>query len=98
MTARKSLRAVDPDERAAVRKKLTVVQAAESGSARELLATLRDRVARTVDDPNCPPRDLAALTRRLQEITKERELLDARAAEAHDDHEVADEHLDAAAL
>ncbi|ORV88540.1 hypothetical protein [Mycobacterium gordonae] len=42
---------------------------------------MRERVAKAVSSPDCPPRDLAALTRRLQEIAKEIEVLDERAAQ-----------------
>ena len=80
MAARKSLRVVGPGESAS-RKPLTVTQAASSGSPRELLVALRDRVARDVENPNTLARDLAALTRRLMEICRDIEALDARAAE-----------------
>jgi hypothetical protein len=56
-----------------------VAQAAASGSHRDLLVAMRERIARTVSDPDCPPRDLAALTRRLQDIAKEIEIIDQRA-------------------
>ena len=69
------LRVVPPSERR--KRKPTVTQAATGGDRRELLVALRDRVAKTVEDPNCPPRDLAALSRRLQEIAKEIEAIDA---------------------
>lgn len=75
------LRPVKPGEKA--KKPLTVVEAAERGTHRELLVALRDRVAKTVGDPNCPPRDLAALSLRLQHIAKEIAALDA--AEEDDD-------------
>jgi hypothetical protein len=66
---------VGPDEKPAVKRKMTVAQAAESGSYKELLIASRDRIAKTVDDPKCPPRDLAALTRRLNDIGKELEAI-----------------------
>ena len=61
---------------------------------------MRERIARTVSDPECPPRDLAALTRRLQDIAKEIEAIDLRAKEeGADASDVAeDEELDAAAF
>lgn len=74
----KRLRAVKPDEPKPKRDK-SVAQAAASGSHRDLLIAMRDRIARTVSDPDCPPRDLASLTRRLQDIAKELDMLDARA-------------------
>lgn len=58
---------------------LSVDEAAESGDHRSLLVAMRARIAKAVADPGCPPRDLAALTRRLQDIAKEIESIDARA-------------------
>ena len=50
--------------------------AAQSGCRRDLLVAMRDRIAKTISDPDCPPRDLASLTRRLQDIAREIEELD----------------------
>lgn len=84
MTAvRKSLRAVEPGEKAA--RRLSVSEAAASGDHRVLLVSMRERIAQTVSNPDCPPRDLAALTRRLQDISKEIEALDLRAREEGSD-------------
>lgn len=88
--SRKPLRAVAPDEKPEP-KKLNVSQAAESGNHRALLVAMRDRIARTVAAPDCPPRDLAALTRRLQDIAREIATLDAR---AQDEGEVLDGAVD----
>lgn len=96
-TRRQSLRAVQEDERPA--KRLDVAQAAESGDHRALLVAMRDRIAKAVRDPDCPPRDLAALTRRLQDIAKEIEAIDLRAKqEAEDDGIAPDEKWDSEAL
>ena len=54
----------------------TVSAAAASGSRRDVLVALRDLTARSLDE-GVPPRDLASLTRRLLEITKEIEAIDA---------------------
>lgn len=92
------LRAVDADERPAARK-LTVSQAASTGDHRALLVSMRERIAVAVSNPECPPRDLAALTRRLQEIAKEIETIDLRAKEDGDDGSATpDEAWDAEAL
>lgn len=48
-----------------------VARAAANGDDRQLLEAMRDRIARAVDDPECPKRDLASLTLRLQNIVKE---------------------------
>lgn len=61
----------------------SVIAAAESGSTRDLLVAMRDRIAVAVEDPQTPARDLAALTRRLLDIARDLEALDA--AEAEDD-------------
>lgn len=74
MAAPKRLRAVAPDEVPARRK--SVADAAQSGDRLELLVAMRDRIAKTISDPDCPPRDLASLTRRLQDIAKEIDVLE----------------------
>lgn len=99
MAARKpALRSVKADEPAPP--KLSVAQAAATGDHRSLLVAMRERIARTVSDPDCPPRDLAALTRRLQDIAKEIEAIDLRAKEeGADANDVAeDEDWDSEAL
>jgi len=97
--AAKRLRAVQPDEAPAKKERLTVAQAAATGDHRALLVAMRERIARTVSDPDCPPRDLAALTRRLQDIAKEIEGIDLRAKqEANEDGVTPDEEWDAEAL
>jgi hypothetical protein len=75
MAAANRLRAVAPDEAAAQPKRQSVAKAAESGDRLSLLVSMRDRIAQAVSDPNCPPRDLASLTRRLQDIAKEIDML-----------------------
>lgn len=93
------LRAVGPDEQPPKAEKLTVAQAAEKGSHLELLVAMRERIALTVADPKCPPRDLAALTRRLQDIAAEIATLELRAKQEADEGEVpADEVFDASAI
>ena len=82
MAARKALRAVAPDEKpSAPAKPKTVTQAASAGTTRELLVAMRDRTATAVEDPNTAARDLAALTKRLMEIVRDIEAIDARAVE-----------------
>jgi hypothetical protein len=67
-----SLRAVKATERAPQRKKpMGVVAAATSGTHQELLDALRVRLAKAMEDPIAHPRDLAALSRQLLEISKE---------------------------
>jgi hypothetical protein len=59
------------------------MDAASHGSHRELLIALRSRLAKTIQDENTPPRDLASLSLRLLAIAKEIEALNA--AEGVDD-------------
>lgn len=93
----KKLRAVSPDEKPV--SKMDVAQAAESGDHRALLVAMRDRIAQSVRNPDCPPRDLASLTRRLQDIAKEIEAIDLRAKqEADEDATAEDEEWDSEAL
>lgn len=95
-----ALRAVK-GERAArpARKQKSVTEAAKSGTRRELLVAMRDRVAKAVESPDTLPRDLAALTRRLTDIVKEIEAIDAREGDAGDaPDEVGDGEFDASAV
>lgn len=93
--ARKNLRAVKADEKPKPVRKVSVSEAAASGDHRALLVAMRDRIAQTVSHPECPPRDLASLTRRLQDIAKELEALDLRAKqEADEDATAPDEDWD----
>lgn len=73
-----SLRAVkDGEPTAPPAKRKTVTAAAADGDRRELLVALRSRIAQTVEDGSTPARDLAALSRRLLEIAREIEAIDA---------------------
>ena len=95
----RSLRAVAPDETAKKVPAKTITQAADTGTQRELLVALRARLARAVEDPNCPARDLAALTRRLQEVVRDIEAIDVAAEqESAESGDVSDEAFDASAL
>ena len=96
---RKALRAVSSDEKAPPKAPKNIVEAADDGSARDLLVALRTRIARTLDEPNCPARDQASLSRRLLEIRREIEAIDVAAAqEAAEGADVDDEAFDAEAL
>lgn len=69
----------------------TITEAAEKGTLRQQMVALRERIAITVQDPDCPPRDLASLSRRLLEITKEIEAIDVRSREDDDAETAPDE-------
>lgn len=101
MSARKpALRAVASDEKAPRPVAETVTEAARSGTTRDLLVTMRDRVAKDVENANTPARDLAALTKRLLEIVRDIEAFDARADREGGENaaEVEDGDFDAASV
>lgn len=73
------IRAVAPDEEPVRHAKAkTVTEAASKGTTRDLLVAMRGRIAKAVEDPNTPARDLAALTKRLVEVVRDIEAIDAR--------------------
>jgi hypothetical protein len=78
--------------------RMTIVEAAEDGSTRDLLVAMRTRIAQAVGDPETPARDLAALTKRLVEVVRDIEAIDAREVEAGTDAEVEDGEFDADAV
>lgn len=99
--ARQNLRVAGPDDAPPKpAKPKTILEAAESGSRRELLVALRRRIAKTINSEECPPRDLASLSRRLMEIESEINAIDAEAGEGNmgDAVETPDEQFDAEAL
>ena len=99
MTSRPSkLRAVAADEVPPVKAPQTIAEASEAGSTLDELRLMRARIARTLDDPNCPPRDLAALSRRLIEIGKEITAIESRAQEDDPVAKVEDGKFNAAAI
>ena len=86
----KRLRAVGPDDHPpTATRKLSITEAADKGTVREQLVALRERIAKTVEDPNCPPRDLAALSNRMIQISKEIDAIDVREREDRDDRNAA---------
>lgn len=103
MAARGGLRAVPAGARAPVkrtraRRAKSVTEAADKGTTRELLVAMRARIAKAVEDPNTPARDLAALTKRLVEVVRDIEAIDARQAEEDTGVAVPDEDFDASAV
>ncbi|WP_213452879.1 hypothetical protein [Rhizomonospora bruguierae] len=95
----RTLRVVTADEPAAPMKPKTVTEAADAGTTRELLVAMRARIAKAVEDRNTPPRDLAALTKRLVEVVRDIEAIDAREQqEVERDGPVSDEAFDAKAI
>lgn len=95
--AAKSLRVVAPGEKAAGKPK-SITEAADNGTTRELLVAMRARIAKAVEDPNTPARDLAALTKRLVEVVRDIEVIDAREGEEHNAVDDAGDTYDASAI
>lgn len=91
-----ALRAVTADEKPV--KPKTVTEAAEKGTTRELLVAMRTRIAKAVEDMNTPARELAALTKRLTEVVRDIEAIDARVAQEGQGASVPDEVFDPKAV
>ena len=79
MASRKNLRPVGPDEKRQQPK--TITEAAAGGTVLELYEALRARIAKQLEDPNCPPRELASLSKRLQEVVRDIEAIHVRERE-----------------
>lgn len=93
-----ALRAVGADEKPSKRIS-SVLQAAEEGTRLDELVQLRRVIARACDNENTSARDLAALSRRQIEISKEIEALRRQQAEEDSDAaNIADEDFDIEAI
>lgn len=96
--AQTRLRAVADGEKPAGPRTMAVDVAAREGTDLEFLMSIRDRVATQVADPTCPARELASLTRRLEEVRK---LINAEKARLSDESggvDVEDGEFDADAI
>ena len=69
MGSARKLRAVQDGE-TAPKVPASVLEAVEHGDSRDVMVTLRKRLAAAVDSCTTPTRDLAALSRRLLEVDK----------------------------
>lgn len=99
MAARKTpLRAVSADEKHVPARPKTITEAADTGTTRELLVAMRTRIARAVEDADTPARDLASLTKRLVEVVRDIETIDAREDEAANSGVLPDESFNSAAI
>ncbi len=72
----------------------SVADAAASGDHLALLKSMRERIAAAISGPECPPRDLASLTRRLQDIAKDIKALEAEAEQEAAERDATDAHFD----
>lgn len=76
MAPKPTLRAVAEDEKLERKVSKSILESAEAGSRLDELKAMRRRLARAMDDPNTPARDLAALSRRQLEIGREVEAIE----------------------
>lgn len=98
MASRRTLRVAQPGETPPSGPPVTVSEAAASGSTRDLLVAMRSRIADAVGNANTPARDLAALSKRLMEVVRDIEAIDAREKQERESAPVADEAFDAAII
>jgi hypothetical protein len=73
------------------------IKAATNSTERELLVTMRAKIATEIDD-GVPPHTLAPLMRQLRELDKEIRNLDARVDQEVTDVGAADDGFDASAI
>lgn len=99
-TARRPLHTVDRSERPPAPAPRTISEAASEGhTQRELLVAMRTRIAKSLDDQTTAARDLASLSRRLLEISREIDAIDvADRQEADESGTVTDEAFNASAI
>lgn len=76
MATKPTLRAVAEDEKPESKVLRSILESAEAGSRLDELKAMRRRLAKAMDDPNTPARDLAALSRRQLEIGREIEAIE----------------------
>jgi hypothetical protein len=89
------LHAVGPDDKPQAKKKQSVAEAAATGDQLATLIATRDRIAVAISDPKCSPRDLAALTKRLDDIIEKIKTLEGAEDEPAT---VTDDGYDASAI
>lgn len=92
------LRAVKPGEKPP-KKPLTILEAIKSGDRMAELEATHLRIGKAVQNEDTPARDLASLTRRQMEISKELEALRRQVAEESTDAaDTEDEAFDSQAI
>jgi hypothetical protein len=106
MAERRRLRSVDsvpaPEPKRPARSRVvkpkSVKDAASKGTPRELLVAMRDRIAEELDSRATLARDLASLSKRLMELQREIQAIDAREEQESSGRVVPDESFDASAV
>ncbi|MFT3877150.1 MAG: hypothetical protein QM708_12115 [Propioniciclava sp.] len=76
----------------------SVSAAVESGDEIAMHHALLARITKAIDDPNCPPRDLAALQRAAREIRREITALELAAKQEAAEEVPEDVPIDAASI
>lgn len=79
-------------------KPLTILEAVEAGDRLAELVAMHRRLARALDDPQCPPREMASLSRRQMEIGREIDAMKAAGRDEDGEQPAEDEALDPAAI
>lgn len=88
---RANLRAVDPDEKPKPAEITSVETAAEHGTRLDELRQMRRVIARALDSERTSPRDLAALSRRQMEISREIEAYERQAEEEAEEGQISED-------
>lgn len=98
--AKRKLAVVGPDDLASEAKRPvgTILEAAQKDDLLGELLAMRERLAKALDDPNTSPRDLASLSIRQIQISKEVAALKARESKEAADSDATDEEFDAEAI
>ena len=94
----RKLRAVGVDEVSARKPPMSVLEAAENGTRLDELRAMRVVIARALDNPDTSARDLAALSRRQIEISRDIEALAAKEIEDAGNARAIDIAFDATAI
>lgn len=90
---------IDENGCALASREAAVTVAATSGNEKNLLLALQERIARALDDPETPARDLASLSKRLLEIGREIKAAEAEEKEREDGNiDTSDEDFDPATV
>ena len=98
MTSKRTLAVVPDGATVSPKKPLTILEAAELGDSLQLLMALRTRLASTVQNEATPPRDLAALSKRLTDVDDAIKARQSRDREEAQSGAAPDESFDAAAI
>jgi len=80
------------------KKPLSILEAVDAGDRLAELVAMHRRLARVLDDPQCPPREMASLSRRQMEIGREIDAMKAAGRDEDGEQPVEDEALDPAAI